>query len=524
MPESSRCGGSGDSRTRSGGPSPSPDSQGNGPFEEPLDAFTLISEKEVGSARCPTSGGSQRWLVADAAVQGGDAWGDGYYATTIAFGDVNGDGRNEIGVTRYAAQNPRYFVLNGDGSVRFEGGEAWGASAYATSIAFGDVDGDGKDEVGVARYADESSRYFVFNGDGSLRFEGGQTWGAGAYATSIAFGDVDGDGKDEVGVARYSYLGGSVRWFVLNGDGTIRFQGGEPWGDSFYATAIAFGDIDGDRESEVGVARHATTAGDVRWLILNGNGSIRLQAGQAWGEGYYPTSIAFGDVDADGSDEIGVARYAAGGYRYFVLESDGSVRYEDGLTWGTSQYATSIAFGDLDGDGRAEVGVARHATAVGEVRWFALNGAEIMIQGGSHWGDGYYATSIAFGDVNGDGKDEIGVTRYAQENPRYFVLNGDGSVRFEGGQGWGADYYATSIAFGDLDADGRAEVGVARYASENSRYFVLDNGGSVRFEGGESWGASAYATSIAFGDADGEGKAEVGGGPHPPPPPPRPAG
>jgi len=561
MMESPRDGDSGDSRTRSGGPSPSPDSQGNGPFEEPFDAFTLISEKEVGIARYATSGGSQRWLVADAAVQGGDAWGDGYYATTIAFGDVNGDGRNEIGVTRYAAENPRYFVLNGDGTVRFEGGETWGASAYATSIAFGDVDGDGKDEVGVARHADESSRYFLLNGDGSLRFEGGQTWGASAYATSIAFGDVDADGKDEVGVARYSYLGGSVRWFVLNGDGTIRFQGGEPWGDSFYATAIAFGDvdgdgedevgvaryasmnyryfvikdggtvdfqggetwgpsayatsiafgdIDGDRESEVGVARHATTAGDVRWLILNGNGSIRLQAGQAWGEGYYPTSIAFGDVDADGSDEIGVARYAAGGYRYFVLESDGSVRYEDGLTWGTSQYATSIAFGDLDGDGRAEVGVARHATAVGEVRWFALSGAEVMIQGGSHWGDGYYATSIAFGDVNGDGKDEIGVTRYAQENPRYFVLHGDGSVRFEGGQGWGADYYATSIAFGDVDADGRAEVGVARYAGENSRYFVLDDGGSVRFEGGESWGASAYATSIAFGDVDGDGKAEVG--------------
>src|SRR3972149_3084607 len=260
MPESSRYGGSGDSRTRSGGPSPSPDSQGNGPFEAPLDAFTLISEKEVGIARYATSGGSQRWLVADAAVQGGDAWGDGYYATTIAFGDVNGDGRNEIGVTRYAAENPRYFVLNGDGTVRFEGGETWGASAYATSIAFGDVDGDGKDEVGVARYSylGGSVRWFVLNGDGTIRFQGGEPGGDSFYATAIAFGDVDGDGEDEVGVARYASM--NYRYFVIKDGGTVDFQGGETWGPSAYATSIAFGDIDGDRESEVGVARPATTA------------------------------------------------------------------------------------------------------------------------------------------------------------------------------------------------------------------------------------------------------------------------
>src|SRR3972149_2315518 len=86
MMESPRDGDSGDSRTRSGDPTPS-----------------------------------------DAAVQGGDALGDAYYATTIAFGDVNGDGRNEFGVTRYASENPLYFVLNGDGTVRFEGGETWGA-------------------------------------------------------------------------------------------------------------------------------------------------------------------------------------------------------------------------------------------------------------------------------------------------------------------------------------------------------------------------------------------------------------
>ena len=92
--------------------------------------------------------------------------GDSNYVTSIAFGDVDGDGKDEVGLTRKAGSNARYWVLD-DAAHNFaqlhSGGHSWGDSNYATSIAFGDVDNDGKDEVALGRKAGGNPRYWIFD-------------------------------------------------------------------------------------------------------------------------------------------------------------------------------------------------------------------------------------------------------------------------------------------------------------------------------------------------------------------------
>ncbi|WAN69081.1 VCBS repeat-containing protein [Moorena producens JHB] len=368
--------------------------------------------------------------------EGGNSWGSGNYATSIAFGDVDGDGRDEVGVARRAGGNGRYFIFEdalSNFSLLHQGGNSWGSNNYATSIAFGDVDGDGRDEVGVSRRAGVNARYFILEDElsgFSQIHEGGNSWGSNNYATSIAFGDVDGDGRDEVGVARRA--GVNARYFILedelSGFSQIH-EGGNSWGSNNYATSIAFGDVDGDGRDEVGVARRAGV--NARYFILEDelSGFSQLNAGgNSWGSNNYATSIAFGDVDGDGRDEVGVARRAGVNARYFILEdelSGFSQLHAGGNSWGSNNYATSIAFGDVDGDGRDEVGVARRAGV--NARYFILEdefGAFSQLQaGGNSWGSNNYATSIAFGDVDGDGSDEIGVARRAGVNARYFIFD-----------------------------------------------------------------------------------------------------
>jgi hypothetical protein len=308
------------------------------------------------------------------------------------------------------------------------GGEAWGSGNYATSIAFGDVLGNGRDQTGVTRHANINSRYFVFGPTDLL--SGGSGWGSGNYATSIAFGDVDGDGRDEIGIARRSDV--NARYWVLddaNAGFTTLLSGGTEWGSGNYATSIAFGDVDGDGRDEIGLARRSDV--NARYWVLDdatAGFTTLLSGGTGWGSGNYATSIAFGDVDGDGRDEIGLARRSDVNARYWVL-NDASAGFapllSGGSGWGSGNYATSIAFGDVDGDGHKEIGLGRRADV--NARYWVLDDARCtfkeMLVGGSGWGSGNYATSIAFGDVDDDGKDEVGIGRKANQNSRYWILD-----------------------------------------------------------------------------------------------------
>lgn len=362
------------------------------------------------------------------------------------------------------------------------GGEGWGSTNYATSIAFGDVDGDGIDEIGVARKAGGNARYWIMGLE--VEFSGGEGWGSAYYATSIAFGDVDGDGRDEVGITRKA--GSNGRYWILddanNGFAQL-LSGGETWGSGNYATSIAFGNVDTDSNLEVGITRYAT--GNARFWILDdaSTGFAVLHAGGSnWGSGNFATRIAFGDVDGDGIDEVGVTRKASGNARYWVLDDATNgfrILLSGGDNWGSANYATSISFGDVDGDGLDEVGITRKAS--GNPRYWirddAVAGFRQMDAGGSNWGSGNYATSIAFADFDNDGRDEVAIGRKASGNARYWLLN-DANCNFrvlqEGGAGWGSGNYVTSVSFGDVDGDGLPELGVTRTAGGNPRYWIFD--------------------------------------------------
>jgi hypothetical protein len=364
-------------------------------------------------------------------LAGGDGWNGDYYTTAIAFGDVDGDGLDEVGVSRYATGGTRYWILDDaehDFVELFSGGSGWNSDYYATTIAFGDVDGDGRDEVGVGRRAYGGDRMWIFddaNAGFSELYAGGSGWNKDYYVLRMAFGDVDGDGRDEVGVARYARDG--ARWFVLRRSGssfTTIHEGGKGWNSKNYATAIAFGDVDGDGRDEIGVGRKAESG--ARYFVLDDTfGSTLLEGGSGWNSDYYPTSIAFGNVDGDARAEMGITRYSRDSTRFWVLDDKnagfGTLTWGGG-SWGSSVYPTSIAFGDLDGDGQDEFGVTRKATS--NSRWFVFEGSngqyDLLTEGGADWNDKAEGRSIAFGKTF-DAQVDIGLGRGAPDNARYFV-------------------------------------------------------------------------------------------------------
>ena len=313
-------------------------------------------------------------------------WGDGAYLTDVAFGDVDGDGLLEIGVTRRSTTNNRYFIyddLQHGGALLTSGGADWGGSYYATSIAFGDIDNDGRDEFAIGRKAGEHGRYYLFDdaraGAPYKRLHiGGSDWGSGGYTTALAFGDTNGDGRDELGVARKS--GTNMRYEVLKWTGTALQQvgsGGADWGDSYYANAIAFGNIDNDPGKEMLVGRVAGE--NARFFLLDDQAhgfALIDKGGELWGDAYFAVAVDFGDVDGDGDNEIVVARHAKENKRLMVFDYDAATRKIRPLPYNEAFPGTisamDAATGDIDGDGRDDIIVSNTARKQGQARFQLL--------------------------------------------------------------------------------------------------------------------------------------------------------
>ncbi len=383
---------------------------------------TLASDRDAINALYPSTVGPQQGLN----------WGNDYYATATAVGDIDGDGLDEIIVGRFANENSRFVVYDDatrDHRILASGPSNWGANIEVTDIAVGDIDGDGRMEIGVTRRTNSNNRYFVyrFNNNGLTQvFQGGNEWGSGNYATSIAFGDVDGDGRDEIAVGRRANSSG--RYYLFD-DASASFK------------RLAIG-------------------------------------GSQWGSGNYTTALAFGDVDGDGKEELGVARRASSGQRYEVVAYTGGQlrqRHAGGQNWGNGYYATSIAFGNIDGDRGAEMIVGRKANE--NSRFYVIddrnNGFSMLQSGGQVWGRGYHVTGVEMADVDNDNIDEILVSRNAGENGRYYVFDdkvrGFRPIPINSGAPLFSGVGATDISAGDMNGDGSADLAISYNQKVTSR-------------------------------------------------------
>ena len=366
----------------------------------------------------------------------GEEWPEVVYATDVAFGDVDGDGLDEVAIVTSANTGARVVLLD-DAAAGFAPlatfGDGWGAGSYATSVAFGNVDGDAADEMGLTRATSVNERAYLLD-DAAADFATLETWGAewepAVHGIAIAFGDPDGDGTDEVAVAHNGTSG--ARIFVYD-DAAAAFaplwDAADDWGVSAVATSIAFGDTDGDGADELGATRRHNINHRV-FLYAAADGAPLWGTGDAWGAGAWATDIAFGNVDDDAADEIGVARRNSVNERAYVFDDAAAafaVLSGFGESWNTSAYATSIAFGDVDGDGRDELALAREATI--NPRVFVHDDAlaaepfDELWDVGAAWSGEQFATAVAFGQVDANPEAELGLTRRADQGPRAWVYS-----------------------------------------------------------------------------------------------------
>jgi FG-GAP repeat len=322
-------------------------------------------------------------------------------------------------------------------------------TGFARQIASGDFNGDCRADLAIVTEVADGDGYgaltVLFGSDAGLTTAGAQLFHAEdlephpsatdfRFGDALASGDFDHDGYADVAIGIPAYgveapFGGAVAilygsptglthdhagtWFTQDTPGVQ----GVAENDDQFGTSLAAADFDGDGFADLAIGSPGETVGRVPWAglvtMLKGSSTgLTAAHSQVWtqhtkgvpgaSERYdqFGQSLAAGDITGDGRAELAIGspyedihridsagmvtilRGASGG-----LTTTGVQTFHQGtpgipgIDEADDQFGSSLALGDLDGDGHADLAIGAVGEAVGHV---TNAGTVTVLMGSTH--------------------------------------------------------------------------------------------------------------------------------------------
>ncbi len=210
-----------------------------------------------------------------------------------------------------------------------------------------------------------------------------------------------------------------------------------------------------------------------------------------FGAGQAPRSVAVGDFNGDGVADLAIADEANGSVSILLGNGDGS--FQPAGSYATGTQAQSVAVGDFNGDGIPDLAVANWGNGTVSV---LLGNGDGTFQSAVNYAVGLNPHDVAVGDVNGDGNLDLVVANYGSNSVDVLLGNGDGT--FQNAMHFGTDRNPHGLAIGDFNGDGNLDLAVANNGS-NTVSILLGNGDGT-FSNPVQYVAGLAPTSVAVGD------------------------
>jgi hypothetical protein len=331
--------------------------------------------------------------------------------TSVAIGDLNNDGNNDVVV-----HTERYFDPEADYQIHVffqnESGELLPPTSFpagnGSSIAVADVTGDrlvdivvsGKSEIGVFAQADEG---FLL---GMSTYASGHTSHSNVHR--VAVGNLNDDDLTDIV---------TIDWGTQSQDVDVFLQEVIGFSAPFIYSAphggyddLAVGDVSGDARDDIIVM-----SGQY-WDVPNFSVLTQEEDGFSAAASYWLSTesestrgMAVADVTADGLNDIVVSYGGNRPRSHIAVFEQAEGELVESAVYTSHDRPGSVVIGDIDHDGKNDVVVAhsgfRRVGVYLQNDERTLDDEELFTITGSNYDPG----SLAIGDINGDGCNDVAV-------------------------------------------------------------------------------------------------------------------
>jgi hypothetical protein len=466
---------------------------------------------------------------------------------SVTVGDFNGDGKSDLAVANRNSNN--VSVLLGTGTGSFGPATNFTVGSYPWSVTVGDFNGDGKSDLAVANV--NSSTVSVLLGTGTGSFGAATNFTVGSSPYSVAVGDFNGDGKSDLATANFN-----SNVSVLLGTGTGSFGAATNFTVGTAPRSVTVGDFNGDGKSDLAVAN--ANSSNVSVLLGTGTGSFGAATNFTVGNG--PISVRVGDFNGDGKSDLattngstnnvsvllnttpkitiapGTNPVEGGTIGTFIITLDtpapvggltvnfnttgstATILADYSLTAGTNITAvTANTFTIAAGATTATLNVVAVSDAVNDpnetVTVNLTSGGDYILGYNpsasftppTNFAAGSSPISVTVGDFNGDGKSDLAVANFNSNNVS--VLLGTGTGSFGTATNFSVGSLPASVTVGDFNGDGKSDLAVANFNSNNVS--VLLGTGTGSFGTATNFTVGSSPISVAVGDFNGDGKSDL---------------
>lgn len=274
------------------------------------------------------------------------------------------------------------------------------------------------------------------------------TYVVGSEPFDADLGDFNGDGKPDLAVANNTTSNISV--LLGNGDGTFGtktdYDAGQP------ADGVVITDLNKDGKLDIVAQTSFSLIESVSVLLGNGNGTFQPHVDYLFGGLSQPTAILASDFNNDTKPDIVVVN--GSGATVFLGNGDGTLN--SGTNYGSSDFATSVAVGDFDGDTRIDLAVSSYGFGPNGVVSIMLGKGDGTFFPSVNYPTGFSPFSIVKGDFNGDSKLDLATANIQVGTVSILQGNGDGTFGAPVDYASGNSTYELST--GDFNSDGKTDL------------------------------------------------------------------
>ncbi len=411
---------------------------------------------------------------------------------SLAVADVDGDGRPDV-VTANGGSDD-LSVLLGQSGGRFAPARGIIAVGAPESIAAGDLNGDGRTDVAVPRSVTPGIMDVFLQSAAPGTFDPPIPLPVGRCPADCFIDDLKDKGtSSSFSIVTANRCSNDVSVHLGNGDGTFAPEIRLPAG--LAPSAVAAADFDGDARLDVAVSNRDSD--NVTVFRQTAPGTFETSP-YVVAVGACPTDLVAADLDGDALPDVATVGECSGSISLCYGLGDGTFEPCDSVMLAAAP--SSLAVGDVDGDGRADLVASIPSTREVEIRRQTAHRFFAIVDRTQHPAGA--PRRVALPDLNRDGLLDIVVANVAPPGMGSVAYSLDaGSSRHVWTVLPAGVFVVGRVAVADLTGDGRLDLAVADLGAGRVHLFDQTAPSTERCDGTDNDCDGAVDEDFATGAA-----------------------